>query len=237
MLAAEKTTDAIFDSMKSLNAYATTGDRIILDFSVNDTSMGQRAPFTTERRIRGQVIGTAPIDNITLIKNDTEVWRYDYLTANGDLPGEKEALLLSFASDSKPVQPGDNPRGWRHWRGTLRVENARILSAQGRDFHNLAFQTLTVRSVDTDAIQVYPETQGLCSRLGLDPLGLLASGALLIACGQRVVKELCQELDAADIMSRVIGLVGADSAGVHFKDGRVVRKAVTDEMLKVFDEN
>ena len=91
--------------------------------------------------------------------------------------------------------------------------------------------------VDTDAIPVYPETKALCGRFGLDPLGLLASGALLIACPRRAAKNLCQELDAADIMSRVIGLAGSGSAGVHFKDGRVIREAVTDEILKVFDED
>jgi len=91
--------------------------------------------------------------------------------------------------------------------------------------------------IDTEAIPVYPETQGLCNHFGLDPLRLLASGALLIACPQRTIKKLCRELEAADIMSGVIGSVGKGSVGVHFKDGRAVRRAVADEILKVFDED
>ena len=79
--------------------------------------------------------------------------------------------------------------------------------------------------------------QALCDRFGLDPLGLLASGALLIGCGPRVAKELCQKLDAAGIMSRVIGSAKEGSPGVHFTDGRAVRRAVPDEILKVFKES
>ena len=90
--------------------------------------------------------------------------------------------------------------------------------------------------IDTDAVPVYAETRSLCERFGLDPLRLLASGALLIACPQRAIKKLCRELDAADIMSCVIGSVGKGSVGVHIKGGRVVKRAVTDEILKVFGE-
>ena len=90
--------------------------------------------------------------------------------------------------------------------------------------------------IDANRVPVYPESQALCDQFGLDPLRLLASGALLIACPQRATKKLCRELDAADIMSSVIGSVSAGSAGVHFKDGRTVKSVATDEILKIFDE-
>ena len=90
--------------------------------------------------------------------------------------------------------------------------------------------------IDADSIRVYPETRELCRRFGLDPLGLLASGALLIGCSQRAQKKLCQELDAADIMCSVIGSAKEGPPGVHFTDGRAVKRAVTDEILKVFRE-
>ena len=90
--------------------------------------------------------------------------------------------------------------------------------------------------IDIDAIPVYPETQALCSRFGLDPLGLLASGAGLIVCPQRAIKKLRQELGTANITFSTIGSVGKGSAGVHFKDGRTIKRAVTDEILKVLAE-
>ncbi len=91
--------------------------------------------------------------------------------------------------------------------------------------------------IDGEQIHVYPETLELCRCFDLDPLGLLASGALLIGCGPRAVKKMCQELDNADIMFSVIGSARKGSAGVHFTDGRAVKRAVTDEILKVFKEN
>ena len=91
--------------------------------------------------------------------------------------------------------------------------------------------------IDGEQIHVYPETQELCRRYGLDPLGLLASGSLLIGCGPRAVKKLCQALDDAHIMFSEIGLAKKGSAEVHFTDGRAVRRAVTDEILKVFKED
>lgn len=126
VMAQAKTRDAIFDGMKQLKAYATSGDRIILDFAVNDVAMGQRGPFAAEREIRGNVIGTAPIDSITVMKNEQVVWQQSYLDQAEDKLNETETLLLSFSSASDPFHRHDNPRGWRAWEGTLEIENATV---------------------------------------------------------------------------------------------------------------
>jgi len=126
ILARARTTDAIFDGMKNLQAYATTGDRIILDFKVNDTPMGQRGAYSETRQISGKVIGTAPIDTITLIKNDKVLWEQDYLHDKEDRLSKRGSYLLTFASASNPYHHHDNPRGWRTWEGTLEIENATL---------------------------------------------------------------------------------------------------------------
>ena len=59
VLAPEKTRDAIFDAMKDLASYATTGKRIILDVDLNGARMGTRTVYRAERTIRGRVMGTA----------------------------------------------------------------------------------------------------------------------------------------------------------------------------------
>ena len=85
--------------MKSLKAYATTGDRIILDVTLNGGSMGSRVPFDRERRIEGRVIGTAPIESVTIVRNDQTVWSQDYLTlADNQLKSEETRAMkdLSF---------------------------------------------------------------------------------------------------------------------------------------------
>ena len=89
----------------------------------------------------------------------------------------------------------------------------------------------------TEAIFIYDQTRRLCQRFGLDPLGLLASGALIIACAPRMVKNLCRRLDQADIISAVIGRARRGLPAVHFDDGRSVKKSVTDQILKVFKKD
>ncbi|MEM9620205.1 MAG: DUF3604 domain-containing protein [Pseudomonadota bacterium] len=133
LLAEQHSADDLFDAMRNLQAYATTGDRIILDFNVNDTAMGQRAEFAETRQVSGRVIGTAPISSISVIKNDQEIWRQDYLQDTDSRNAREGTFLLSFESDSDPYHPGDNPRGWRAWQGILDVTNADLLSIQAYD--------------------------------------------------------------------------------------------------------
>ena len=156
LLATERTTDALFDAMKSLDTYATTGDRIILDVSVNGTGMGQRAEFAERRVVRGRVIGTAPIDSIALVKNDREIDRREFPAEPG--PPRDGQYQLTFHSDSTPMHPGDNPRGWRGWRGQLEVEGATIANAIGRDLHNANIQT--VELVDATTLRFATHTRG-----------------------------------------------------------------------------
>ena len=144
VMAPEHARDAIFDAMKARRTYATTGDRIILDVTLNDTIMGQRAEYANARFIEGRVLGTAPIESITLLKNDVAVWSEDYAVDIPDGPGAGATteLLLSFHSDETPTHPGDAPRGWRHWRGTLRVDGATLDVIRGSDFVNPTTQFL-----------------------------------------------------------------------------------------------
>lgn len=151
VLAGERTTDAIFDAMKNLSAYATTGQRIILDVNVNGTRMGQRAEYAKERTISGRAIGTAPIESITLFKNDDVLEEWHYVDANDD------EIVLTFYSESYPYHPQDNPRGWRHWRGKLHIDGATVEDARLVDFQNLASQKL-VR--DGNDIEFATHTRG-----------------------------------------------------------------------------
>ena len=131
VVAKEKTRDGIFDAMKDLSAYATTGDRIILDVDLNGASMGQRTVFAQDRQISGEVIGTAPIDVISVIKNGEEFWTKDYRTETEQTQPSDGLYQLVFESKSQPYHQYDNPRGWRHWAGNLEVTNAELTEVHG----------------------------------------------------------------------------------------------------------
>ena len=59
--------------------------------------------------------------------------------------------------------------------------------------------------MDPAAIPVLPETQVIAAALGLDPLGMLASGSLLIAARPDAAHDVMAALRAADIPTAVIG--------------------------------
>lgn len=63
--------------------------------------------------------------------------------------------------------------------------------------------------VDPDAVRVYDETQVVCDALGLDPLGLLASGALLAIVGAEDADRVASRRNATDIDWRCIATVEA----------------------------
>lgn len=60
---------------------------------------------------------------------------------------------------------------------------------------------------DMDRIPVFPETRRVCELLGIDPLGLIGSGSLLIACRPGGVATLIAQLAAEGIEATDIGEV------------------------------
>ncbi len=59
--------------------------------------------------------------------------------------------------------------------------------------------------IDARAINVYPESRAICRVLGVDPLGALGSGALLISCKPEAVESICERIRGAGIPCARIG--------------------------------
>ncbi|MEE4356560.1 MAG: HAD-IA family hydrolase [Desulfococcaceae bacterium] len=64
-------------------------------------------------------------------------------------------------------------------------------------------------------IPVFPQTRALCSLLNIDPLGLIASGSLLITCREEYCKELIFSVFRAGIRISVIGEVLEEGNGIE----------------------
>ena len=87
-------------------------------------------------------------------------------------------------------------------------------------------------------IPVFPETDGICNALGLDPLKLIASGALLIAVAPDGADSVLSVLRATGISVAVIGEVRPASEGITIMtNGKVVplTPAVRDEIARAFE--
>ncbi|MCP5119156.1 MAG: hypothetical protein GY953_50795, partial [bacterium] len=189
VLAPEKTSDSIFTALRELSAYATTGERLILDASVNGTRMGGRADFAEERRVEGRVIGTSPIDSVAVVRNGEEVWRRDYLTQTRPT----RFVQVDFHSSAEE-RFRESPRGWRYWKGTLDVEGAELVSFDTPQFRNRHLEFARRDENRKNRIQFATGTRGKASSIILELRNITGGAAIRIELdGTREIPSTNQE--------------------------------------------
>jgi hydrogenase maturation factor len=147
----------------------------------------------------------------------------------------------------------DRARGFLENPGISVVEDARIaLEAAGSEVHGMHDPTegglvQGVRELGTRAgvgiriewekIPVLPETRALAEPFGIDPMGLLASGALLIAAAPACEGRVRDALEGAGIPCVRIGQVCPAQQGLQWIRGgqkTVLPEFVSDELVKAF---
>ncbi len=92
--------------------------------------------------------------------------------------------------------------------------------------------------VDEAAIPILPETRVLCEALELDPLGLIASGALLLAVAPHHADDVVAALEAECISAASIGRIVAGEKGVTLhSQGHTLRlpRFDRDELTRLFE--
>ena len=78
--------------------------------------------------------------------------------------------------------------------------------------------------VDAAAVRVLPETQAVCRALGLDSMGLLASGSLLASAAPERAEAVLAALHFEGVDAAVIGRVTEASAGLRLRSSDGVRE-------------
>jgi hydrogenase expression/formation protein HypE len=92
--------------------------------------------------------------------------------------------------------------------------------------------------VEMDQIAILPETALLCEKLKLHPLGLLASGAMLIAVDRKDSEKVVRALEKAGISASVVARVWEREKGVKLADrGKVfdLPSFERDEVARLFE--
>jgi hypothetical protein len=148
--AGELTRDALWDAFKARRVYGVTGDRILLDFSINGTAMGGVLRGAPRRHLDVAVQAWDRVERLDIIKNNA-IWRSLAEPAGAPgAPGPPGAdggrLRLRFM-----VEWGFNQRRADEWRGELAVRGGRITAASPcyrgpvarRVGHGIADQTET----------------------------------------------------------------------------------------------
>jgi len=76
---------------------------------------------------------------------------------------------------------------------------------------------------DLDRIAVHPHTALLCAHFGLRPLGLIASGALLVTIPERRAEALLEAYRRRGVSAAVIGAVKRGRGVAAYREGKRVR--------------
>ena len=80
--------------------------------------------------------------------------------------------------------------------------------------HEMAFAAGATLRIDAGAIRIFDETRAICGALALDPLGLLASGALLAVVGAEDAEQLNSTGEESGTSFQTIGRVERGQARV-----------------------
>jgi hypothetical protein len=177
VMAPERTNDAIFDSLRSLSSYATSGQRILLDATLNGQGVGTSQADTTKREIRARVAGTTPIDRIDVVKNGEVVWSRDY---SGAPLRAHSFLQLGFESSTDVHGVRDNPRPYRVWEGTIEVAEARVVSVRPIGLDNRYLERAEIDAAKPNTIRFHIETRGRNDSLLIEVEEASAATALTV---------------------------------------------------------
>ena len=168
VIASENNADAIFSALRDRAAYATTGERILLEATLNGVRMGTRQEHAAVRRIDCRVNGTAPIDAIDVIKNGTIVYTRRYLESE---ISEEARVQITFESSTEIHGERTPPRGGRPWRGAIHVAGAALVDYEDPWFTQPATYRVARNAEDRNRIDFDFPTRGRPKSLLLELRG------------------------------------------------------------------
>ncbi len=103
--------------------------------------------------------------------------------------------------------------------------------------HEMARASNAGAWLDMDRVPILPQCAELCRTYGLDPLGLIASGALLLAVAPQDSARLLAAYDQAGVSASIIGQLAPIEEGLTMRQGGQVRplpRFDQDEITKLF---
>jgi hydrogenase expression/formation protein HypE len=80
-----------------------------------------------------------------------------------------------------------------------------------------------------DTVPVFPETQAICNHYHLNPMGLIASGALLIIVQANATEKVLMRIRSHGIAATLIGEVTDKRKGVKL----LTADGVVDELTRI----
>ena len=92
--------------------------------------------------------------------------------------------------------------------------------------------------VFVEKIPIFPQTEKISNLLGIDPMGLIGSGSLLICCRKESSEKMVEKIQAAGIQAACIGEVLEAGRGINaLKNGTSAQwpRFAVDEITRLFE--
>jgi hypothetical protein len=126
-LAEELTRESLWAAFCARRVYGVTGDRILLDFTLNARCMGSVLPFAPARHIRVAVRGSDAIDRIEILRNGRVLATHCH-QGTWDLPaGGRPGRFKLRVEPGWGPHLGEIPMPDQHWQGELTVTGGRMI--------------------------------------------------------------------------------------------------------------
>ncbi len=203
---------------------------------ISGTMLGEVAP---ERLLRSS--GVQPGDDLVLVGQAP-------VEGTALIAREKEADLLARGFDTALLR---RAQAFLHEPGISVVRAAQVAAAavQVHAMHDptegglatgiweIAQASGVGMAVDFDAVPVPPESQALCAAYGLDPLGVIASGALLVALPPVETERLLAAFEQAHMPAQVIGQATTPGGPLSARRGGAAvpyPQFAVDEIARIF---
>ena len=128
-LASELTRESLWEAFLARRVYGVTGDRILVDFRVNDAVMGSAITADGKRVISVSVVGQDEIDRIELLRNGRVIATHCHQgTWEMPLPGQRSRFRMRIEAGWGP-RLEEVPIPDHHWQCRLTVNDGRLLGS------------------------------------------------------------------------------------------------------------
>lgn len=129
-LAGELTRPALWEAFKTRRVYGVSGDRIELDFTVNEADMGSIIAASGLRQIRVSVVGSDALDRIELLRNGRVIATHCHQgTWDWPAAGQRSRFKMRIEPGWGP-RPNEMPERTREWDGRVTVDGGRFTGVE-----------------------------------------------------------------------------------------------------------
>ena len=126
-LARDLTREGLWEAFRARRVYGVTGDRIALDFALNDACMGSIIRSDGVRRIRVRAVGSDALDRIEILRNGRVIATHCHQgTWEMPRPEQRGRWKMRIEAGWGP-RPNELAVPDRLWEGELRVRGGKML--------------------------------------------------------------------------------------------------------------